>query len=28
MGDPDGAIIFDETVFVKKGGHSAGVAKQ
>ena len=28
MGDPDGAIIFDETGFVKKGDHSAGVAKQ
>jgi FOG: Transposase len=28
MGDPDGAIIFDETGFVKKGEHSAGVAKQ
>ncbi|KPA18875.1 DDE endonuclease [Candidatus Magnetomorum sp. HK-1] len=28
MGDADGAIIFDETGFVKKGDHSAGVAKQ
>jgi len=28
MGDPDGAIIFNETGFVKKVNHSAGVAKQ
>ena len=28
MGDSDGAIIFDETGFLKKGDHSAGVARQ
>ena len=28
LGDADGAIIFDESGFAKKGGHSAGVAKQ
>lgn len=28
MGAPDGAVIFDETGFVKKGSESAGVARQ
>jgi SRSO17 transposase len=28
MGDPDGVLIFDESGFVKKGGDSAGVARQ
>ena len=28
MGDPAGALIFDETGFIKKGDESAGVAKQ
>ena len=28
MGDPDGALIFDESGFVKKGNYSAGVARQ
>lgn len=28
MGDPNGAIIFDESGFQKKGGDSAGVARQ
>lgn len=28
MGDPDGAVIFDETGFIKKGNESAGVARQ
>ncbi|MFP4584802.1 MAG: transposase [Desulfococcaceae bacterium] len=28
LGSPDGAVIFDETVFVKKGRESIGVAKQ
>jgi SRSO17 transposase len=28
MGDPDGALIFDESGFVKKGNDSAGVARQ
>jgi len=28
LGSPDGALIFDETGFVKKGSHSIGVAKQ
>jgi SRSO17 transposase len=28
MGDQDGALIFDESSFVKKGVESAGVAKQ
>lgn len=28
LGSPDGAIIFDETSFVKKGRDSIGVAKQ
>jgi SRSO17 transposase len=28
LGSPDGAIIFDETGFVKKGNDSIGVAKQ
>jgi SRSO17 transposase len=28
LGDPDGVLIVDETGFVKKGEHSAGVARQ
>jgi SRSO17 transposase len=28
MGDPEGALIFDESGFVKKGSDSAGVARQ
>jgi SRSO17 transposase len=28
LGSPDGAIVFDETSFVKKGQESIGVAKQ
>lgn len=28
MGDPEGVLIFDESGFVKKGEHSAGVARQ
>jgi SRSO17 transposase len=28
MGDPNGVLIFDETGFLKKGDHSAGVSKQ
>ena len=28
IGDPDGALIFDESGFVKKGNDSAGVARQ
>jgi SRSO17 transposase len=28
MGDPNGVVIFDESVFVKKGNDSAGVARQ
>jgi len=28
LGDPDGALIFDESGFVKKGDESAGVARQ
>ena len=28
LGDPDGALIFDETGFVKKGNNSIGVARQ
>ncbi len=28
MGHPDGALIFDESSFVKKGNDSAGVARQ
>jgi len=28
LGHPDGALIFDESVFVKKGADSAGVARQ
>ena len=28
MGDPNGALIFDESGFQKKGGDSAGVARQ
>jgi len=28
MGDADGALIFDESGFVKKGNDSAGVARQ
>jgi hypothetical protein len=28
MGDPNGALIFDESGFVKKGNDSAGVARQ
>jgi SRSO17 transposase len=28
LGDPDGVLIVDETGFVKKGQHSAGVARQ
>ena len=28
LGSPDGALIFDETGFVKKGNDSTGVAKQ
>lgn len=27
-GDPDEVLIVDETGFVKKGEHSAGVARQ
>ena len=28
LGAPDGVLIVDETGFLKKGGHSAGVARQ
>jgi SRSO17 transposase len=28
LGDPDGVLVVDETGFVKKGTHSAGVARQ
>jgi len=28
LGSPDGALIFDETGFVKKGDNSVGVARQ
>jgi SRSO17 transposase len=28
LGSPDGILIFDETGFLKKGTHSAGVARQ
>jgi SRSO17 transposase len=28
LGDPDGVLIVDETGFLKKGEHSAGVARQ
>ena len=28
LGDPSGALIFDESSFVKKGDHSAGVTRQ
>jgi SRSO17 transposase len=28
LGDPDGVLIVDETGFLKKGAHSAGVARQ
>jgi SRSO17 transposase len=28
LGSPDGALIFDETGFVKKGDNSIGVTKQ
>ncbi|WP_404499338.1 IS701 family transposase, partial [Arthrobacter sp. GAS37] len=28
LGDPDGILIIDETGFLKKGGASAGVARQ
>jgi SRSO17 transposase len=28
LGDPDGVLVIDETGFLKKGRHSAGVARQ
>lgn len=28
LGDPDGVLVVDETGFLKKGGHSAGVGRQ
>jgi len=28
LGDPDGVLVIDETGFLKKGTHSAGVARQ
>jgi SRSO17 transposase len=28
LGDPDGVLVIDETGFLKKGHHSAGVARQ
>lgn len=28
LGDPSGVLVLDETGFLKKGSHSAGVARQ